>query len=121
LALVAHLLGGLDYEDSLLAFERTVGSSPYDELSDLIDHVLSTTGPEPDEIGMWRRVEEGTAAGIVGVASPGGEDLCGERASDRGLARATRPAEEIRMGRPRRKGGAESHPRPRLMLGAALN
>src|SRR6185436_9641786 len=52
LALVAHLLCGVDDEDSLLAFEGSVGGGTYDLFPHLLHHVLSTARLEPDEVGV---------------------------------------------------------------------
>ncbi len=95
LALVAHRLRRLDHEDPLAAFEGPVGGGADDPLANLLDQVLGAARGQPDEVGMRRGVEQGAAAGVVGVLGAGGEDLGGEGASGGPLAGAARPAEEV--------------------------
>ena len=79
----------------LLALEGAVGGGADHLLAHLLDHVLGAARREPDEVGMRRGVEQGAAAGVVGVLGAGGEDLGGEGARRGALAGAARAAEEV--------------------------
>ncbi len=118
LALVAHLLGGLDHEDTLLRFEGPVGGGADHLLAHLLDHVLGAARPQPDEVGVRRGIDQGAAPGVVGVGGAGSEDLGREGARHGGLAGAARAAEEVGVRRPRGERRRQRHPRPRLVLGA---
>ena len=113
LALVAHRLGGLDDEDPLAALERAVGGGADHPLADLLDHVLGAARRQPDEVGVGRGVEQGAAAGIVGVVGRGGEDLRREGAGRGPLAGPARAAEEVGVGRARPRARALSATRAR--------
>jgi hypothetical protein len=121
LALVAHRLGGLDHEDPLLALEGAVGSGADHLLAHLLDHVLGAAREQPYEVGVRRGIEQGTAAGVVRVGSPGGEDLRRKGTRRGALAGPARSAEQIGVRWPGGKRGAERHPCPRLVLRAALD
>ena len=90
LALVAQRLRRLDDEDALAAFEGPVGGGADHPLAHLLDQVLGAARGEPDEVGMRRGIEQGAAAGVVGVLGAGGEDLGGEGAGGGALAGALR-------------------------------
>jgi len=117
LALVAHLLGGLDNEDALLRFEGSVSGRTDHFLANLLDHVLGAAGAQPDKVRVRRGVEQSAAAGVLGVGGAAGEDLGRESASGGGLTRAARTAEEICVRRGRGKCRPQHHPRSSLMLG----
>ena len=118
LALVAHRLRRLDDEDALAAFEGPVGGGADHPLAHLLDQVLGAARHQPDEVGMRRGIEQGAAAGVVGVLGAAGEDLGGEGARGGPLAGALRPAEEVGVRGPGRQRRGQRDPRPRLVLGA---
>ena len=103
LALVAHRLGGLEDEDPVLAFEGPVGGGADHPLAHLVDHVLGAARGEPDEVGVRRGVEQGAATGVVGVGGAGGDDLRREGPRGGPLPGPARAAEEVGVGRPRRR------------------
>ena len=112
LALVAHRLGRLDDEDALAAFEGPVGGGADHPLAHLLDHVLGAARRQPDEVGVRRGVEQGAAAGVLGVLGRGGEDLGGEGAGRGPLAGPARPAEEVGVGRARTPAPRSAPPAP---------
>ncbi len=83
-----------------LALEGAVGGGADDALAHRLDQVLGAARREPDQVGMGRGVDQGAAAGVVGVGGAGGEDLGGEGAGRGALAGAARAAEEVGVGRP---------------------
>ena len=107
LALVAHRLRRLDDEDALAAFEGPVGGGADHPLAHLLDQVLGAARGQPDEVGMRRGVEQGAAAGVVGVL---GRRRRGSRRRRRARRRACRP----RAGRGRGRRARGPTPAPRV-------
>jgi hypothetical protein len=95
LALVAHRLGRLEDEDPPTALEGPIGSGADHPFADRLDQVLGAARREPDQVWVGRGIEQGAAAGVVGILGAGGEDLGGEGAGGGALARPPRAAEEI--------------------------
>ncbi len=106
LALVAHRLGGVDDEDAVLAFEGPVGGGADHPLAHLVDHVLGAARGEPDEVGVRRGVEQGAAAGVVGIGAP-------RRRRSPPRRPAPRPASRTRAGRGRGRRATAPPPAPR--------
>ena len=120
LALVAHLLGGLDHEDALVGFEWTVGRRADHLLANLLDHVLGPAWPQPNQVGMRRGIDEDAAASVVWVCRVNRQDLGREGARNRALSRPARAAEEVGVRGTGEQGRAQRHSRSRLMLRRAL-
>ncbi len=117
LTLVAHRVCRLEDEDAAAALEGPVGRGPDYALPHRLDHVLGPGRSQPDEVGMRRGVEQGAAAGVLGVLGAAGEELGGEGAGGVALAGATGPAEEVGVRGPGLERRAQRPADPRLVLG----
>ena len=117
LALVAERLGLFDNEDAALALGRAEAGRTDHRLAYLIDQVLGTGRPQPDEVRMRRRVEQRPAADVAGIVRALGEELGGEGAGGGALAGAARPAKEIGVTGPSGEGGAQGRPGTGLVAG----
>ena len=115
LALVAHRLGRLDDEDPAAALEGPVGGGADHPLADRLDQVLGAARRQPDQVRVGRGVEQGAAAGVVGVLGPGGEDLGGEGAGGGALAGTRAGRGRGRRARARLERRRKRRLRPRLV------
>ena len=105
LALVPQVLGLLDDEDPSSPLGRAEAGRADHLLADVFDQVLGPRRPQPDEVGVRRGIEQRAAAGVIRIGCALGEELGRERSRGRGLARASRAAEEVGVaGRRERRG-----------------